>query len=348
MDTKDNHFNLLRLVLSVLVIVSHSFELVDGNRNREPLTTLFGTISFGEFAVDCFFIVSGFLITKSWVDTPRLKPFLIARVLRIYPAFIVATCLCVFVLAPLSSSNVRGYLKTLEYVNIFKSIFFLQLPSVSPTGLVASAKSFNGSLWSISYEFKCYLLIALMGLLRLVRKKAATFTLLICICGLFGLMSFMQDHDLKLEILGKHPLTNIGNFLTVRTMMFFMSGCCFYHYREQLILTPGLGISALLFLIIGLFFKSTAELALAIFGAYLLLSCAIKSSSISRFYKRFPDVSYGTYLYAWPLQLIWMSNLPSASVTVIFFGTFITSLLFGWMSWHFLERHCVNLRKRFS
>jgi peptidoglycan/LPS O-acetylase OafA/YrhL len=77
MDTKDNHFNLVRLVLSLLVIFSHSFELIDGNRTREPLTMLFGTNSFGEFAVDCFFIVSGFLITKSWVDNPRLKPFLV-------------------------------------------------------------------------------------------------------------------------------------------------------------------------------------------------------------------------------------------------------------------------------
>ena len=89
-DNKNNNFGFLRLFLAILVIVSHSPEAIDGNRNRELLTNIFGTLSFGEFAVNGFFLISGYLIHKSYENSSSLKSYFYKRVLRIYPAFIVA------------------------------------------------------------------------------------------------------------------------------------------------------------------------------------------------------------------------------------------------------------------
>src|SRR3982074_3309146 len=85
-----NNFGFLRLLFATLVILAHSPELVDGNRSREILTRIFGTMPLGEVAVDGFFLISGYLILQSLVNSKSYFEYLSKRVLRIYPGYIVA------------------------------------------------------------------------------------------------------------------------------------------------------------------------------------------------------------------------------------------------------------------
>jgi peptidoglycan/LPS O-acetylase OafA/YrhL len=112
---RDNNFNFLRLLFALLVLVSHAPELADGNRSRELLTRMFHTLSFGEVAVDGFFLLSGYLIVQSWERHPNLWDFGQWRLRRIYPAFVVACLVCIFVLAPLAVPSARTYFEQLSY-----------------------------------------------------------------------------------------------------------------------------------------------------------------------------------------------------------------------------------------
>ncbi|MFM2421141.1 MAG: hypothetical protein RL385_5864, partial [Pseudomonadota bacterium] len=64
--SRGNNFNLLRLCLASFVFLAHAFELIDGDRTREPLSRLGCVFSFGEVAVRGFFVLSGALIVQSW------------------------------------------------------------------------------------------------------------------------------------------------------------------------------------------------------------------------------------------------------------------------------------------
>jgi peptidoglycan/LPS O-acetylase OafA/YrhL len=109
MERSSNNFGALRLFFAVLVMLSHSFELVDGDRSREILTRIFGNLSFGELGVDGFFLISGYLITKSFQDSRSTGEYVLKRVLRIYPGYVVAYLLCVLALGPFVGGQLAAY-----------------------------------------------------------------------------------------------------------------------------------------------------------------------------------------------------------------------------------------------
>lgn len=62
----------------MLVLLSHSFELIEGEQHREIMTRLFGNheLTFGRAGVNGFFLLSGYLILQSWRKNPNLLVFL--------------------------------------------------------------------------------------------------------------------------------------------------------------------------------------------------------------------------------------------------------------------------------
>src|SRR3954467_1300000 len=84
-----NNFDFLRLLLAVLVIVSHSAVLFSPRAANYAFQPMFlftrGQQGFGSFAVAGFFALSGFLTTHSFLRSKSLFHYLWKRMLRIYP-----------------------------------------------------------------------------------------------------------------------------------------------------------------------------------------------------------------------------------------------------------------------
>src|SRR5688500_7314075 len=98
----ENNFDFSRVVLATIVVLCHSYVIYDGNLLREPLWQLSQhQLTLGTFAINFFFVISGFLICQSWDRSQNLLYFLKKRILRIYPGFIFVCLACAFLFAPL-------------------------------------------------------------------------------------------------------------------------------------------------------------------------------------------------------------------------------------------------------
>jgi peptidoglycan/LPS O-acetylase OafA/YrhL len=176
-----NNFDLIRLFAAALVVFSHSCILTDGNYSHEPLSILTGgSYALGRIAVDIFFVISGFLITMSFESTNSLPNFLWKRCLRIFPALIVLLFLTTFIIGPIATAlPLHEYFSrddTYAYLTNVR-LFRLQysLPRVFENNPYPNAV--NGSLWTLAYEFVCYLLVAILGVLGILKKRKLIATL---------------------------------------------------------------------------------------------------------------------------------------------------------------------------
>jgi peptidoglycan/LPS O-acetylase OafA/YrhL len=222
---RNNNFNLLRIVFASLVILAHSPELIDGNHDREILVRIFGTISFGALAVDGFFLLSGFLIVQSWERAPHFWDFVKKRVLRIYPAFIVASLLSALIVGPLGA-NATQYFAQIDFKQLFKEMLLLRPLSVPPTFEGTPYPFVNGPLWTIEYEFRCYMLVALLGICGIFRKRqlwlGLTIIALVVDLRSAVVVRFLENHAFP----GMRFLLADPNHL-LRLVPFFLVGGCF-------------------------------------------------------------------------------------------------------------------------
>lgn len=332
----DNHFNLIRFVLASLVILSHSPEIIDGDRHRELLTRAFGTISFGEFAVDGFFILSGYLIVMSWHRRVSTADYLARRVLRIYPGFVVAALVCAFVVGPIGSENASGYLRGIQPIRLLSGLVRLELAGVPASFPGTHYASLNGSLWTLAYEFRCYLLVALLGLLGLYARRWTVATL----AAVLLVLSALPDQG-NFEP-GRVIIALFGVPMeTIRLTACFLVGAAFWLYRDRVTIRTA-GLIVVVPALIGCLFNArVATIGMAVFGGYLLLWLAFVPNHMLSMYRRFPDVSYGVYLYAWPFQKLLIKAFDGIDPWTLSAITWVVSIAAGYASWMLVERRFV-------
>jgi peptidoglycan/LPS O-acetylase OafA/YrhL len=349
MQVHRNNVGLLRLIFAATVIVGHAPEMMDGNRSREPLTAIFHTLSLGELAVDAFFLLSGYLIAQSMARTGSLRSYLERRVLRIYPAFVVAYLLSVFVLGPIVGAHPWSFLPT-----TLARLVILHSPEIYPGQLAGLPyPDLNGAMWTISYEFRCYLLVAVLGISGLLSRKRVMLGLTIMAMAVSVLYTFHLGHAPKTVVAATGHLAPsrlhafvmmlIGNKQsTIRLTAIFLVGVCFYVFRD--VVFPALKAPvAISCAIVAAFLMYRdihfAEFGLTTFGAATLFWLAFNArlGHLQRINDDW-DISYGVYLYGWPIATLIRWENPGISPWLLASLTLPLALAFGAASWWSLER----------
>ncbi|WP_232615707.1 acyltransferase family protein [Photobacterium carnosum] len=155
MKSVQNNFNLLRLLLAIMVVFYHIGVLA----NIDYLL-----IFSGSFAVKCFFVISGYLITKSYFKNKDLKVYIKSRFMRIYPLYFTVIMVSFFTGLFLTTSSIDDYLSGGVKYLLSNLLFFNYLQPSLPGVFsgIGYHNSINGSLWTIKIEVMFYISVPII------------------------------------------------------------------------------------------------------------------------------------------------------------------------------------------
>lgn len=330
LDARHNSLNALRLLLALLVVVSHA--PLAGGYGQPPMI---GDIELGGWAVSGFFAISGWLITSSRLRL-RLGTFVWRRVLRIYPGFWMSLIVVAFGFAPLAVVFGGGTYRLSDAAGFVVKNLTLNIVQPSISGSLAGSdyqSHWNLSLWTLRWEFLCYLGVALLlGWAWARRHRWVLPATWILVSAPYAAIALTDGS----------PSTAIAQ--ASRLGGYFLAGAVAYRYRDKIPASiwlaaasaAGLGIFAALGVVGILGAAPMAYLCLWL-GAVLPLQRVGRDN----------DVSYGVYIYAFPTQLllaiVGVADTGAPSYIAV---SIVAVLVPAWASWKFVERPALRLKSR--
>lgn len=336
-----NSFDAVRLCAALLVVYGHSFPLTAAGAPQ------FLGNSVQAIGVKIFFVISGYLIVGSWMRDRNIVRFATRRALRILPALVVVVALTALVLGPLLTAlPLREYFANSRVLAYLGNIAFhpqYDLPGVFTANPYPGAV--NGSLWSLAAEVAMYVIGPLafsagLSLLRSPRLGVACATL-----ALIGLSTWF----VRLAPPAAPPVvygSSVLSFLDVAP--YFLIGSLFAVMNWTRALNLGTACAGWMALTLLQPPGVWSELALYIVLPYAVLSLGTHASRLGSWLTERGDISYGVYLYGFPLQQCVAALVPAGRANP-FINTALTLLpllLAATLSWLLVERPMLRFKPR--
>jgi peptidoglycan/LPS O-acetylase OafA/YrhL len=339
LDVRTNSLNLIRLALALLVLVAHGFYLSGAGTGPS-----FQGENLGGWAVFGFFTISGYLITASRFANP-LGRYLVLRVARIYPAFVVCLLVTAAVFGPIAwaaeGRDWSGFLTTPTtppaYVLEDLALRINAYDVAGTPSAVPYPGAWNGSLWTLYFEFLCYLLVGLLVCLRLVRRHP-------WLVGLAFAMSVLAWATVDAWAPGAYP----DLVLLARLLPAFLGGALVHVVIRGRALRTPVGLAAIILAgtLVATVDHWGAQLASPLIAyALLWLATVLPSPAVARRH----DISYGVYIYAFPVQqlLVYAGAHRLGLVGYDVLAALVTAAV-AVVSWRLVERPALQwARHRF-
>ncbi|MGC5286843.1 acyltransferase family protein [Micromonospora sp. DT231] len=352
-----NSFGALRLAFALAVVLSHSAALGFGR-------PLMPRIDLGALAVAGFFAISGFLIVRSGRRS-SIPRFLWHRALRIWPGLWVCLLFTGLVVAPLlyldrhgtvdglwrSPGGVLDYLRLNWWGGLRQFGIADVLVGDTPYWRWQGGNTINGSLWTLAYECFCYLIVAVLAALTILRRQLRWLPLLALVV-VFGVLCWNYYQagvpGQQLWTTGEiGPLPLLGalredSFLWYGFM--FLAGGVAELYSDRMPINDLLGVLSLV--VIG-WFAATGNF----FGpgllayAYVIFWLAVRLPRALHRIGKVNDYSYGLYIYSFVAQQV-MAKFGVQAIGLA--GFFVVSALVSTglavLSWHLVEKQALKLK----
>ena len=338
-DPRRNSLNFLRLVLAAGVVFSHAIQL--GGFGDDRAERFVGHATVGDISVDSFFAISGFLITRSAL-TNTAPRYLWQRFLRIYPGYWGCLVVTATVVAPLAWLHQHGELGAFIHTRLTPAHYVLANAPIlgrwgvltiggGPTG-VPFPGTWNGSLWTLPCELECYLLVCALFVSRVLRNRRLVL-LMTAALYVAAWLRFLRTGAINLPAYD----------LEFRLVPIFASGALVALWSDRLPDSGWIAVASLVAIAVGVNLRDPHLLtgpALAYLTIWLGMHLPLHRVGART------DISYGVYIYAWPLQtLLAVLGVHRAGYVAYVALTFAILMPMSVASWFVIEKPALSMKK---
>lgn len=295
----------------------------------------------GYLAVDFFLVLSGFVLSHSYLYGKRLDfgSFLVSRLARLYPLHIYA--LVIYIIVRLLGTGTLPEYPDGNLFTLMQNLFLIQNVGLNPNGL-----TWNNPSWSISVEFWVNVLFFI-----LIRKTTKNLWM-ITISALCMTILFINTGHLETQYVNYFYVINSG---LIRGVGSFLIGIVAYRVwknigsiefkRERLLFTC-LEVVTLAAVLIILFWReskvSSLDFAMPPAAFLVVVVYGLEKGLVSYFIKPFKytgTISYSIYLNHFTVLLVVNRLLSSISGNPLIFLTVYTAvvLIYSHFTYKFIE-----------
>jgi peptidoglycan/LPS O-acetylase OafA/YrhL len=347
-----NSFVLIRFILSFAVIVSHCWPI--GGYGEEPLLAFSRrNVTLGTFAVTGFFALSGILVGRS-ADRLPTGMYLWHRCRRILPGFWTCLIVTAFVFGPLIAWVREMPLSVISNPIDSSATTFVTRNftlNIGQTGLGSVLEglpypiAINGSLWSLAYEFACYLTVIVLVRLWILSGRNRVILISVTVLSLVMAIIVSLPPETTAGALNFPLLGPILAYQFFTLWAVFLVGTLIGVYASRIPLCPMLVIAASTIcaatIPMGLF-RPLGSLMLP----FVLVGIGFYLPRPTRKLGERNDISYGLYLYGFPMtQLLVAAGLRGGGAALAISTVLATSVV-AWLSWVIVERPLLGQGRR--
>lgn len=345
-DPRANSIGFLRWFMAFLVIFSHAGPLAGFYGGKDLGTQWSNEQSFGGVAVCGFFFFSGFLITKSRMGRSSTARYFWRRAMRIIPAWWATLIVTAFVLGPIAwhreTGSSAGYFTATSEspLTYFVNNMWLNIgqPNIANMGgsTVYGASTWNGSAWTLLYEFRAYILVGILGMVGALANRRVGGLVAVAI---IGLATLQWTNAVQLGSI----IPVLGDYRTLLLFAPFAFGMLFALFGDRIVIDDRVAVAAAL---VAAYTYATGGWLLIgqYLFCYVLMWIAIRATFLQR-WERFGDFSYGIYLSAWPLmQLAAYFDLQRYGWLIYHLVIVIACHIWAFFSWHLIEKPAMSLK----
>lgn len=341
LNERSNNFTLMRLLAALGVLFFHCYPLALGKDAELLYPHLFSYLMgcVGKFSVDMFFVVSGFLVTASYLQRANLLQFVEARVLRLFPGLIVSNLFCILVVGlAVTQDSIMQYFSSPDVFSFFqRNVLLLRAVQLDLPGVFTHnpyPTHVNGSLWTLVVELRMYFWVAVLGACAVLRNAKifnAFFILILLLYAQADKEQFFIVHETHY----------------VRVALQFLLGSFLYINRQFIPLNMGiwLVLAALAFLTRG---DVLFPFARSCCFAYAVILVALHPGFRLPAIDRWGDISYGVYIYAFPLQQWVAYTFPGITPMGMLAVVLPITVLLAIVSWRFIEQPALRLKGKIN